>query len=98
MGTRSRDLDVFSWGDPDEVRLADCGGGLQFAVIGAIEARVLMERELKRMQSRPSHRSSIATLKRIARANLYSHSARVRDDVIGLVPLPTTACVIRCAA
>ena len=196
MVTRSRDLDVFSWGDPDDVRLADCGGGLQFAVIGAIperrllmeavyafltlkngvpigyvlnsalygsaeiaynvfenwrgaeagaiygrvlatvhhlfgadsftiypyqlgegnsealesgawwfyqklgfrprdpDARALMELELKRMQSRPSHRSSIATLRRLARANLYYHSGRARDDVIGLVPLPTAGLAV----
>jgi hypothetical protein len=196
MVTRNRDLDVFSWGDPDDVRLADCGGGLQFAVIGAIperrllmeavyafltlkngvpigyvlnsalygsaeiaynvfenwrgaeagaiygrvlatvrhlfnadsftiypyqlgdgnkeglesgawwfyqklgfrprdpEARALMELELKRMQSRPSHRSSIGTLKRLARANLYYHLGRERDDVIGLVPLPTAGLAV----
>ena len=196
MVTRSRDLDVFSWGDPDDVRMADCGGGLHFAVIGAIperrllmeavyafltlkngvpigyvlnsalygsaeiaynvfenwrgaeaaaiygrvlatvrhlfgadsftiypyqlgdgnaealesgawwfyqklgfrprdpEARALMELELKRMRSRPSHRSSIATLRRLARANLYYHSGRARDDVIGLVPLPTAGLAV----
>jgi hypothetical protein len=196
MVTRSRDLDVFSWGDPDDVRLADCGGGLQFAVIGAIperrllmeavyafltlkngvpvgyvlnsalygsaeiaynvfetwrgaeagaiygralatvrhvfgadsftiypyqlgegnsealesgawwfyqklgfrprdpEARRLMERELKRIRSRPSHRSSIATLRRLAHANLYYHSGRSRDDVIGLLPLPTAGLAV----
>lgn len=196
MVTRSRDLDVFSWGDSDDVRVADCGGGLQFAIIGVIperrllleavyafltlkngvpigyvlnsalygsaeiaynvfenwrgaeagaiygrvlatvrqlfgadsftiypyqlgdgnhealesgawwfyqklgfrprdaEACRLMDIELKRMQSRPSHRSSIATLKRLARANLYYHSGRARDDVIGLVPLPTAGLAI----
>ena len=196
MVTRSRDLDVFSWGDPDDVRVADCGGGLQFAIIGAIperrllmeavyafltlkngvpigyvlnsalygsaeiaynvfetwrgaeagaiygrvlatvrqlfnadsftiypyqlgdgnkeglasgawwfyqklgfrprdpEARALMELELRRMQLRPSHRSSIATLKQLAQANLYYHSGRERDDVIGLVPLPTAGLAV----
>jgi hypothetical protein len=44
MVTRSRDLDAFSWGDPDDVRLADCGDGLQFAVIGVVpERRLLLE-------------------------------------------------------
>ena len=196
MVTRSRDLDVFSWADADDVRLADCGGGLQFAIIGAVperrllmeavyafltlkngvpigyvlnsalygsaeiaynvfenwrgaeagaiygrvlatvrqlfgadsftiypyqlgdgnaealesgawwfyqklgfrprdpEARRIMDVELTRMQSRPSYRSSIATLKRLAVANLYYHSGRDRDDVIGLVPLPTAGLAV----
>lgn len=42
MLTRSRDLDVFSYGDPDDVRLVDCGGGLSFAAIGARPERRLM--------------------------------------------------------
>jgi hypothetical protein len=196
MVTRSRDLDVFSWGDPDDVRLVDCGGGLQFACIGAIperrllleavyafltlkngvpigyvlnsalygsaeiaynvfetwrgaeagaiygrvlatlrhlfgadsftiypfqlgegnaealesgawwfyqkfgfrprdpEARGVMDQELRRMRARPSHRSSIATLRRLAHANLYLHSGRARDDVIGLLPLPAAGLAV----
>src|SRR5439155_9308084 len=44
MVTRSRDLDVFSWADERDVRLVDCGGGLQFACIGAVpERRLLLE-------------------------------------------------------
>lgn len=44
MVTRSRDLDVFSYGDPRDVRLLDCGAGLQLAAIGAIpERRLLLE-------------------------------------------------------
>ncbi len=44
MVTRSRDLDVFSYGDPRDVRMVDFGGGLQFACIGAIpERRLLLE-------------------------------------------------------
>lgn len=44
MVTRSRDLDVFAHGDPRDVRLVDCGGGLQFALIGAVpERRLLLE-------------------------------------------------------
>ena len=196
MITRSRDLDAFSWGDSNDVRLADCGEGLQFAVIGVVperrlmleavyafltlkngvpigyvlnsalyrsaeiaynvfetwrraeagaiygralatvrhlfgadsftiypyqlgegnrealasgawwfyqklgfrprdpEARRLMGEELRRMRSRASHRSSIATLTRLARANLYYHAGRVRDDVIGLLPLPAAGLAI----
>jgi len=44
MVTRSRDLDVFSYGDPRDVRVVECGAGLQFACIGAIpERRLLLE-------------------------------------------------------
>lgn len=35
MVTRHRDLDVFVHGDRRDVRMIDCGGGLQFACIGA---------------------------------------------------------------
>ncbi len=42
MVTRSRDLDIFAYGDPKDVRMIDCGGGLQFAAIGAIPERRLM--------------------------------------------------------
>lgn len=42
MVTRSRDLDVFEYGDKNDVRLVDCGGGLQFACIGAVPERRLM--------------------------------------------------------
>lgn len=196
MVTRSRDLDAFSWGDPDDVRLVDWGAGLQFAVIGVVPerrlmleavyafltlkngvpigyvlnsalyrsaeiaynvfetwrgaeagaiygrvlstvrhlfgadsftifpyqlgegnpeaihsgawwfyrklgflprdpgARRLMREELARMRRRPSHRSSAATLRRLARANLYYHAGRRRDDVIGLVPLPAVGLAV----
>ena len=42
MVTRARDLDVFCWASPDDVRLVDCGRGLQFACIGVIPERRLM--------------------------------------------------------
>jgi hypothetical protein len=47
----------------------------------------LMQRELRQLQRRPKHRSSIATLRRLARANVYYHQRGRRDDVIGLLPL-----------
>ncbi|MBI5710793.1 MAG: hypothetical protein HZC42_10885 [Candidatus Eisenbacteria bacterium] len=189
MVTRSRDLDVFAYGDPRDVRLVDFGDGLQFACIGcrperrllleavygfltlrngvpvgyvlnsalyrsaelaynvfesfrgaeaaaiyaqvlamtralfgadaftifpyqlgagnheAIEsgawwfyqklgfrprdpgARRLMRRELARMAARPTHRSSHATLERLAEHNVYLHLGRERGDVIGLLPV-----------
>ncbi len=44
MVTRSRDLDAFMFADPRDVRMVDCGGGLQFACIGVIpERRLLLE-------------------------------------------------------
>ena len=39
MLTRSRDLDVFAYGDPDDVRLVDFGHGLQFVTIGFLPER-----------------------------------------------------------
>ena len=42
MLTRSRDLDVFSYGNPRDVRLVDFGDGLQFACIGFIPERRLL--------------------------------------------------------
>jgi hypothetical protein len=44
MVTRSRDLDAFMFADPRDVRLVDCGGGLQFACLGVRpERRLLLE-------------------------------------------------------
>jgi hypothetical protein len=44
MVTRERDLDVFMYGDPRDVRLLDCGDGLVFAAIGFVpERRLLLE-------------------------------------------------------
>jgi hypothetical protein len=44
MVTRQRDLDVFSYGDPGDVRVIDCGRGLQLAAIGFLpERRLLLE-------------------------------------------------------
>jgi len=44
MVTRSRDLDVFVHGDKRDVRLIDCGEGLQFACFSAVpERRLLLE-------------------------------------------------------
>ncbi|MBI5168585.1 MAG: hypothetical protein HZA61_03765 [Candidatus Eisenbacteria bacterium] len=42
MVTRSRDLDVFAYGDPSDVRMVDCGDGLQFACVGALPSRRLL--------------------------------------------------------
>ncbi len=42
MVTRQRDLDAFIHGDPRDVRLVDCGEGLEFALIGVKPERRLM--------------------------------------------------------
>jgi hypothetical protein len=39
MVTRGRDLDTFAYGDPNDVRLVDDGGGLTWAAIGLIPER-----------------------------------------------------------
>ncbi len=44
MAARSRDLDAFAYGDRNDVRIVDCGGGLNIAYIGVIpERRFLLE-------------------------------------------------------
>jgi len=47
----------------------------------------LMERELGRMARSRRHRSTIATLRRLAAANLFLDLGRPRSDVLGLLPL-----------
>jgi len=42
MVTRNRDLDVFAYGDPRDVRLVEWGEGLQLALIGFVPERRLM--------------------------------------------------------
>ena len=39
MITHERDIDAFSWGSSHDVRLVDCGNGLQFACIGTLPER-----------------------------------------------------------
>jgi len=58
-------------------------------------ARALMRAELAAMRRRPEHRSSRATLARLARANLYLHLGRAREDVIGIVPLPAAGLAVQ---
>lgn len=44
MVTRKRDLDAFEHADVNDIRLVDCGQGLQFACFGAVpERRLLLE-------------------------------------------------------
>ena len=190
MVVRSRDLDAFIHGDPRDVRLVDCGGGLEFACIGVVPERrlmlesvyafltlmngvpigyvlisalfgsseiaynvfdtwrggeaghvygrvlaltrhvfgsdtftiypyqlggdgnteglksgswwfyeklgfrardekvlALMKRELATMRRDPRHRSDIATLRKLAKENVFYSMGRERDDIIGVFPL-----------
>jgi hypothetical protein len=202
MVTRSRDLDAFAGASPRDVRIADCGDGLEFVCLGvAPRARLLLEavygylvlqngvpigyalasalfgsseiafnifdsfrgaeaawaygrflgvvramfgtdtftifpyqlghgneegiesgawwfyyklgyrprdaatrrlvrRELARLRRRPAYRSSAATLRQLARTNVFFELGPTRDDVIGVLPidrlgLAVTAAVTR---
>jgi hypothetical protein len=196
MVTRSRDLDAFAYASPDDVRLVDCGNGLEFAAVGMIPERrlmleavyafltlkngvpvgyvlnsalfgsaeiaynvfdtyrgaeaahiygrvlsivhhvfgadtftiypyqlgheneealesgawwfyqklgfrardpgvlALMDSELERMRRRPGHRSSIATLRRLSKENVYLQTGREREDVIGILPLASVGLAV----
>jgi len=48
--------------------------------------RRLAEREVQRMARRPAHRSSLATLKKLASRNLFFEIGERRQDVIGVWP------------
>jgi hypothetical protein len=50
-------------------------------------ALALMESELERMRRDPRHRSSIATLRQLAKHNVYWHTRGPRAAVIGAFPL-----------
>jgi hypothetical protein len=54
----------------------------------------LMERELARMRRRPGHRSPIATLRLLARENVYLHLGPAREDVMGLLPLAAASLAV----
>jgi hypothetical protein len=47
------------------------------------DALRLMRKELARMKAKPRHRSSVATLRELARHNVYFHLRKPRDDIIG---------------
>lgn len=51
----------------------------------------LMRRELARQRATPGYRSPPATLRRLARHNVYYASGAARDDVIGVLPLERLA-------
>lgn len=47
----------------------------------------IMRRELKLMSTRSGHRSSVATLERLAEHDLFLSLAEPREDVLGVLPL-----------
>lgn len=47
--------------------------------------RRLMREEQRKMRSRPSHRSTPKTLRKLASENLFLHLGEPRDDVVGLI-------------
>jgi hypothetical protein len=47
----------------------------------------VLARELRALAKRPAHRSSAATLRKLARENVYWFRGRLRRDVMGLLPL-----------
>ena len=49
------------------------------------EVLATMERELAALRRNPAHRTSIETLRALARHNVYWHMGRARNDVIGLL-------------
>ncbi len=55
----------------------------------ARDAKVLrlMDRELARLRRDPRHRSSLATLEKLATANVFYDLGRPREDIIGRLPL-----------
>ena len=58
------------------------------------QARALMERELAATRRNPRHRSSRATLRRLATRTLYWSPGRRREDVIGRVPMERIALAV----
>lgn len=51
------------------------------------QTRRIMRGELRRMKSKPTHRSSHATLRRLAESNVFLNLDESRDDVLGVLPL-----------
>ncbi len=62
-------------------------------------ARRIMQRELKRMKTNPSHRSSESTLKKLAAADVFLTLGKRRNDVLGVLPLANLGlCITRYVA
>ena len=60
----------------------------------AKEAIALMRQEEARLKKNPASRSTPATLRRLAKHNLYFHLGPARDDVIGVANLPNVGLAV----
>lgn len=83
-------LDPYQLGeDNDEALRSGAWWFYQKLGFRARDADVLrtMERELASMRRDPAHRSSLATLRRLAKANVFLQLGRARDDALGAVDL-----------
>lgn len=57
-----------------------------------------MREEIRKRRAHPEHLSSIATLRSLAKANVYLHLGRARDDVLGILPLAAVGLAVTEAA
>jgi len=90
FGSDAFAVDPYQLGDDNEEAI-DSGAWWFYQKFG-FRARdrgvlALMRRELARMRKRPGHRSSKATLRRLAREYVFYYLGPRRDDVLGLLPL-----------
>ena len=60
----------------------------------AKEALALMRQEEARLKKNPKSRSTPATLRRLAKQNLYFHLGSARNDVIGVANLPSVGLAV----
>jgi len=91
FGSDSFTIFPYQLGDDNEEGIAS-GAWWFYRKMGflpkAKEAIALMRDEEARLRRQPTRRSTPATLRRLARHNLYYHLGTERKDVIGLVQLP----------
>jgi len=90
FGANSFTLDPYQIGQDNEEAVAS-GAWWFYQKLGfrARDPKVLalMEREVRRMRTRPGYRSSPGTLRRLAAANVFFQLGRRREDVLGRLPL-----------
>lgn len=90
FGCRSFSVDPYQLGRNNEGGIRS-GAWWFYQKIGfeprAPAQRRLMRGELRRLRKDPAYRSSAATLRKLADADVFLQLGRARDDVIGLLPL-----------
>jgi hypothetical protein len=91
FGSDSFTIFPYQLGDDNEEGIAS-GAWWFYRKMGFVpkakEAIELMRREERRLRREPARRSTPATLRQLAKHNLYFHLGRERSDVIGVVSLP----------